>query len=201
MENRITYQSFSFHLFVCVVFFFACNTQQKNKQVYAVSYEDFEKFVEATSYQTDAEKYGWSVVQINLYKFIVVENANWRKPDGQHIPKDKSVPVTQVSYNDAIAYCEWANTRLPEYDEYWQLTKNDDRTIVFDNKLPISSVNEVNTIGNVWDITFAGAKDSVRLAGGSLFCAPNSCNGTSKEAVLHVDKETGNTHIGFSVIR
>ena len=43
-------------------------------------------------------------------------------------------------------------------------------------------------------------KESVRLAGGSLFCSVNSCLGTVKDRELIVDKETGNIHIGFSVI-
>ena len=74
------------------------------------------------------------------------------------------LPVTQVSYNDAKAYCNWANKRLPTYDEYWELVKNDHRTIVSENILPISNVDEVNIIGNVWDITEIENKESVRLA-------------------------------------
>ena len=112
----------------------------------------------------------------------------------------KDLPVTQVSYNDAKAYCKWANKRLPTYEEYWELAKGDDRVIVSENRLPISPVTGVNVIGNVWDLTEGGPPDSTRLAGGSLFCSPQTCHGTVKSRRLFVDNETGNTHIGFCVM-
>ena len=165
-----------------------------------VSYAEFEEFVNETKYITDAERYGWSIVQIDVTNFKKGTNANWKKPNGVDVVSSSGLPVTQVSYNDAKAYCKWANKRLPTYDEYWELVKNDHRTIVSENILPISNVDEVNIVGNVWDITEIEKKESVRLAGGSLFCSVNSCLGTVKDRELFVDKETGNIHIGFSVI-
>ena len=55
-------------------------------------------------------------------------------------------------------------------------------------------------LGNVWDITEVEDGNPVRLAGRSLFCPENSCNGTVKGRELFVDKETGNTNVGFCVI-
>lgn len=52
----------------------------------------------------------------------------------------------------------------------------------------------------MWDITKNEDHKLVRLAGGSLFYSENTCHGTIKERELFVDKETGNIHIGFSVI-
>ncbi|MFT4781864.1 MAG: hypothetical protein ACI9SD_001553, partial [Pseudohongiellaceae bacterium] len=112
----------------------------------------------------------------------------------------RKLPVTQVSYNDALAYCKWAKKRLPSYNEYWKIVKNDNRIIVSENKLPISEVDNVNIVGNVWDITKNENNESIRLAGGSLFCSESNCHGTIKERELFVDKETGNIHIGFSVL-
>ena len=40
----------------------------------------------------------------------------------------------------------------------------------------------------------------MRLAGGSLFCSIDTCHGTQQERELYVDKETGNIHIGFSIL-
>lgn len=183
---------------VFLVFFTSC----KNKEIALnpVSYSEFEKFVNDTNYITDAERYGWSIVQIDVYNFRKTDNANWKKPDGINTVSSKMLPVTQVSYNDAIAYCEWSKSRLPTYDEYWEIVKNDNRTIVSENKLPITEIDKVNIVGNVWDITEIGKDESVRLAGGSLFCSVNTCHGTIKDRELFVDKETGNIHIGFSVI-
>lgn len=183
--------------FIFLTFAFSCN---REVQIKPVSYSQFEEFVQSTGYVTDAEKYGWSIVQINVYDYITVDSANWRKPDGLNAPASKNLPVTQVSYNDAIAYCRWAGKRLPNYEDYWGLIENDSRTIVYNNALPLSNVNEVNVLGNVWDITGPANGNSVRLAGGSLFCSITTCNGTDKDRELYVDKETGNINIGFSVI-
>ena len=65
---------------------------------------------------------------------------------------------------------------------------------------PISDLSKVNATGNVWEITELQKNASVRLAGGSLFCSENTCNGTIKERELYVNSITGNIPIGFGVI-
>ena len=184
--------------FLLLILFSSC--KENKLALKSVSYSEFEQFVNDTKYVTDAEKYGWSIVQTDVYNFKKVNNATWRKPDGINSVNSGKLPVTQVSYNDAIAYCKWSKQRLPNYDEYWEFVKNDKRTVVSENKLPISEIDEVNIVGNVWDITENKNTELVRLAGGSLFCSKNTCHGTIKERELFVDKETGNLHIGFSVI-
>jgi len=178
------------------IFLSSCTIRKTN--LTPVSYSQFELFVNQTGYVTDAEKYGWSIVQTDVDHYKTVKNANWRNPDGVHKPNSKELPVTQVSYNDALAYCKWAKKRLPTYEEYWELIKNDTRIVVCNNKFPIS--NDVNILGNVWDITEVEDGNSVRLAGGSLFCSEKTCNGTVKERELFVDKETGNINVGFCVV-
>ncbi len=188
----------SFYIIILFVFFVSC--QGKEKVLTPVSYDDFELFVHQTGYVTDAERYGWSIVQNDVYTFRKVYNATWKTPDGIRPVSSKKLPVTQVSYNDALAYCKWAKKRLPNYNEYWELVKSDTRLIVSENTLPISEIDKVNIVGNVWDITEFNSHKGVRLAGGSLFCSKNTCHGTVKERELYVDRETGNIHIGFSVI-
>jgi hypothetical protein len=180
------------------IFLSSCTTRKTN--LAPVSYSQFELFVSQTGYVTDAEKYGWSIVQTDVDHYKTVKDANWRRPDGVHKPNSKELPVTQVSYNDALAYCKWAKKRLPTYEEYWELIKNDTRVVVCNNKFPISNADDVNILGNVWDITEVEDGNSVRLAGGSLFCSENTCNGTVKERELFVDKETGNMNVGFCVV-
>ena len=182
-------------LFVILV---SCSSQ-KDLSLKTVSVKEFKNFVNATGYVTSAEEYGWSFVQQNVYDYIVVDGANWLKPDGTN-PSIDSFPVTQVSYNDAIEYCKWADVNLPTYDQYWQLVSSDDRLIVSNNIYPISSVESVNIIGNVWDITEPINSNQIRLAGGSLFCSIDTCHGTQEDRELFVDKETGNIHIGFSIL-
>ena len=164
-----------------------------------VSVKEFKEFINETGYITSAEEYGWSFVQENVYDYKVVNGANWIYPDGINKSID-SLPVTQVSYNDVIEYCKWAGVRLPTYKEYWELVSSDDRIIISDNMYPISAVKSVNIIGNVWDITEPVNSNQIRLAGGSLFCSTDTCHGTQEDTELYIDKETGNIHIGFSIL-
>jgi hypothetical protein len=179
--------------------FFAFCTTDSQYNLRSVTVEEFREFVEDSDYVTDAEKYGWSIVQKDVYNYEIVYGADWRTPDGINNSID-NLPVTQVSYNDALEYSKWAGVRLPTYDQYWEIVDRDNRLIVSDNLYPISPVDDVNIIGNVWDITEPESSKQIRLAGGSLFCSIDTCHGTKKERELYVDKETGNIHIGFSIL-
>jgi formylglycine-generating enzyme required for sulfatase activity len=178
-----------------------CSIHTSRDTLDVVTYADFEQFVQETGYVTDAERYGWSIVSSDVFSYNAVPDATWKKPDGVNPPTSKDLPVTQVSYNDALAYCEWSGTKLPTYEQYWELVNSDNRAIVTENKLPISPTGKVNIVGNVWEITSTKRGGEVRLAGGSLFCSVAICDGTSKTRELFVDRQTGNIHIGFAVIR
>jgi hypothetical protein len=185
------------YLFLFAILVSCSSPQDYNLKT--VSVKEFKDFINATGYTTSAEQYGWSFVQKDVYDYEIVNGANWLMPDGIN-PSLDSLPITQVSYNDAIEYCKWAGVSLPTYEQYWELVSSDDRLIVSDNMYPISSVESVNIIGNVWDITEPINSDQIRLAGGSLFCSIDTCHGTQEDRELYVDKETGNIHIGFSIL-
>ena len=185
--------------YLLFLFFLTFCSNVEEKSLHPVTVKEFKEFINATGYETDAERYGWSIVQLNVYDYKIINGATWLKPDGENTSED-NMPVTQVSYKDAVEYCKWAGVSLPTYNQYWELVSSDDRLIVSDNKYPISPVDEVNIVGNVWDITEPVNSDQVRLAGGSLFCSIDTCHGTQEDRELYVDKETGNIHIGFSVL-
>ena len=185
--------------YLLFLFFLTFCSNVEEKSLHPVTVKEFKEFINATGYETDAERYGWSIVQLNVYDYKIINGATWLKPDGENTSED-NMPVTQVSYKDAVEYCKWAGVSLPTYNQYWELVSSDDRLIVSDNKYPISPVDEVNIVGNVWDITEPINSDQVRLAGGSLFCSIDTCHGTQEDRELYVDKETGNIHIGFSIL-
>lgn len=78
----------------------------------------FRQFVEATGYETQAESLGNAGV-MQRGRWRLVEGADWQHPRGPSAPKaEDDHPVTQISYNDAKAYCEWKGRRLPTEVEW-----------------------------------------------------------------------------------
>lgn len=49
-----------------------------------------------------------------------VEGAHWRQPTGPGSESVADHPVVQVSYDDAVAYCDWAGVSLPT-EAQWEL--------------------------------------------------------------------------------
>lgn len=91
-----------------------------------VSVADFRKFVRATKYKTEAEKFGDAgFFDIKTGQWSLKKGANWEFPLGADSPKAAdNHPVTQVSWNDAQAYSKWAGKRLPTKAEYEIAAKN-----------------------------------------------------------------------------
>lgn len=169
----------------------------KQPSLHIVTVEDFRSFVETTDYITTAEHYDWSIVQRDITNFDVLYGINWRCPTGEYLARDED-PVTQISYHDAQAYASWARAKIPDYETYWEIVVSDTRKI---NKgmTTILPIDQVNIVGNVWEITKPDPYGRIRLAGGSYLCDDNTCNGTDKNRILYVDSETGNSHIGLVV--
>ena len=80
-----------------------------------VTVNDFRNFVTSTNYKSEAEKFGNAIVfidSINTWKLI--DGATWEYPLGNSNPiAFDNHPVTQVSWNDALAYCEFCDKTLP----------------------------------------------------------------------------------------
>ena len=97
-----------------------------------VTNAQFARFIEATGYRTDAERFNWSFVfwsHIPEERFEeVVEDtaaatpwwckvpgARWNAPEGpgSDVKERQNFPVVHVSWSDAQAYASWAGKSLP----------------------------------------------------------------------------------------
>jgi formylglycine-generating enzyme required for sulfatase activity len=131
-----------------------------------VTVAQFAAFVEATGYLTAAEK-------------EKPNEATWQRPKGpgSSVKDRQNHPVTSVSWHDALAFCRWADVRLPSEAEWekaargidgrsypWGNSAPDEKCCNFNNKLGdttavgaypggASPFGVLDMAGNVWEWT------------------------------------------------
>ncbi len=121
-----------------------------------VTVSQFDDFIKATNYVTEAQKFGNSgVFDTVTHSWGLVDGANYLYPFGSKAGKAPlNHPVTQVSWHDAVTYCNWAHKRLPTVKEWEYAAMNANGS--YNKKYPWGDSLVVNGkyLANVWQGNF-----------------------------------------------
>ncbi|WP_417859775.1 formylglycine-generating enzyme family protein [Winogradskyella sediminis] len=85
--------------------------------------------------------------------------ANWRHPEGPEstIEGKDNYPVVHIAYQDALAYCKWANRRLPTEAEWESAAQGKNTNTIFTWG---NDINQLNTNANTWQGVFPTINES-----------------------------------------
>lgn len=138
-------------------------------ETHCVSVARFAAFVSSTGYETDAERIRWSYVFRGLLSdpdaadvlggydkagwWWAVSGACWKYPSGKGEPAAApDHPVTQISWNDARAFADWAGARLPSEVEWEHAARGglDDRRYPWGDAEP----DDDTILCNIWQGRF-----------------------------------------------
>lgn len=144
-----------------------------------VTVREFRTFIKETQFKTDAEKFGDSgVFSFEKQQWELLPGTTWEYPLGPNKGKAKdNHPVTHVSWNDAIAYCNWAGKRLPTEIEWEYAAKNGGKQTRFPWGDELKPNNK--WVCNVFQGTIAKPLEE----DGFLFTSPVGAFGESKSGL------------------
>lgn len=186
-----------------------------------VTVYQYAQFVENTGYKTTAELSGYSHVW-NGSSWEKKTGVNWNTDNNGKavsIADSQSKPVTNLSYKDVVAFCEWAGCRLPSVEE-WTIAakggesfeysgskKANDVAWSYDNasgKTRNVASKKANAFGiydmcgNVAEWTSDKSGNEYIFCGGSCYSDVNNCTVDSRS---HSVATGSNSLVGFRVVK
>lgn len=85
--------------------------------------------------------------------------ANWKMPNGEGstIEGKENYPVVHIAYEDALAYCKWANRRLPTEAEWEAAAQGTNNDFIYTWGNDMTNLNQM---ANTWQGTFPNDNES-----------------------------------------
>ena len=138
-----------------------------------VTVENFRSFVNSSNYSTEAEIFGNAIVyDDSVNSWQLVDGANWEYPLGKvgKIAPDNH-PVTQVSWNDALAYCKSCDKTLAS-EVQWEFAASErglkkNQLYYWGNDIVVNN----NYMCNTWA---SGYPDTIGFQDGFKYTSPVS---------------------------
>ncbi len=102
-----------------------------------------------------------AVANMNNYAqwWVWETGANWKHPEGPNstIAGKDDYPVVHMAYEDAIAYCKWANRRLPTEAEWESAAQGTETKEIYTWG---NDPSQLNASANTWQGTFPVKNES-----------------------------------------